>query len=112
MLVVLAVSEWSLFFLLAREPVILGVSTVGLGSRQLCHSVWGVDENQKNPDSSCFPVPVARGILAHSPLASYCSKYGGLTCELCSDSSPDKPALSGRDLGIESCGTVFVPGHR
>ena len=59
------------------------------------------------------PLPCAKGSPGGGgpSLASYWSKSGGLTLELRSDSTPGRPALSGKDFGMESCSTALAPGY-
>jgi hypothetical protein len=72
----------------------------------------GADENWKDPVPVCSAVPVLCGLLVGLSVARYWSSNGGLTCELRSDSTPERPALSGRDWSMKSCVTGLALGHR
>jgi len=72
----------------------------------------GTDGNQKDPVPGLSTVPVPCELLVCPSLDTYQSNSGGLTCELRSDRTPGRPALSRQDLGMKCCATGLAPGCR
>ena len=85
------------------------------GGPALSRQDWGVDSySTEAPESilklkgsvfSCSVVPGSCGILAHSTWTRFLGSTGGIVCDLRYVSTPGRPALSGWNLGADSCGT-------
>ena len=110
----LAVSDCSLSFLQACVSVLLGdqffLGGIWVWRAVVQGQLWGADRNQKDPVPGCSLVPVSWWLWAGPSWARNLSRSGGLTCAHRCVSTPGRPALSQRNLGLESCGTGSAPG--
>lgn len=94
----------------AGRPVLSGWH---LGKRAMAQSyLWGTDVNRKDLVPGCSEICVPCGHMLGLSWASYCCNRGGLICDLGHVSTPGRPAISGWDLGTESCGTWLSPRCR